>query len=307
VRLTTKFIHTHMKGLKSLVIVAAAVFALTATTDSAFAQRHGSGGDNRGGSNGGGGRSLGSSRGFQGSSNRGSSYSGPRNQVSSSHGGLGNNRFNSGNNRLSSRNGRPGYAYNRPGFGDRRPGYINRRPGFGYYRPGFSRVYGPGRYGYYRPHLGFSLRILPFGYYPFFFGSTQFYYSGGLYYRQYNDSYRVVVPPVGAEVPSIPSDADQVTINGQNYYEYKGVYYSAIVNDEGKDVYVIAGKDGVLNTPGDTEDAGPALQVGDEVNVLPEHVREVVLKGEKYFVSEDGVYYEEVISGDKTTYRVVGL
>jgi hypothetical protein len=200
-------------------------------------------------------------------------------------------------------------AYHREGF------YVGQRDrispfrsGIRIFGSGYSRAYLPthARF-YYRPHIGLSLSVLPFGYYPFFFGNTQFYYSGGLYYRQYEDSYRVVVPPIGAEVPSIPSDAEQVTINGRDYYEYKGVYYNAVVNNDGKTVYIIAGKDGVLNTPDDRVDNGPAIQIGDEVDVLPDHVKEVMLKGEPYFVSEDGVYYQEVTNGDKTTYRVVGL
>jgi hypothetical protein len=182
------------------------------------------------------------------------------------------------------------------------------RSGVGIYRSGYSRAYFPGRTRfYYGPHIGLSLRILPFGYYPFFFGNTQFFYSGGLYYRHYDDNYRVVVPPVGAEVPSIPSDARQVTINGKTYYEYKGVYYDSVVNNDGKTVYVIAGKDGVLNTPTGTSDSEQPIQVGDEVDVLPQNAKEVTLKGEKYYVSDDGVYYQEVIIDGKTTYRVVGM
>lgn len=182
------------------------------------------------------------------------------------------------------------------------------RPRYGSFGRGYSRAYLPVRSRfYYRPHIGLRLNILPFGYYPFYYGNTQFYYSGGLYYRHYNDSYRVVVPPVGAEVPTIPAEAEQVTINGQTYYEYKGVYYSQVVNDDGKTVYIIAGKDGVLNTENGNMSNEQSIQVGDEVDVLPQNAKEVLLKGEKYYVSEDGVYYEAVITGGKTTYRVVGL
>jgi hypothetical protein len=268
-----------MKGLKlkSLVIVAASVFIVAAEVNTASAQRRGGSGSHSSGFS----RSFqGTSRGFQGTSRRF--------QGSSS-------RF------QGAFRGGSLYAGQRNRIAPFRSGLRN-------YNRGYSSVYVPGRAGFsYRPHLGLSLRILPFGYYPFFFGNTQFYYSGGLYYRQYNDSYRVVVPPVGAEVPSIPSDAEEVTINGQTYYEYRGVYYNPVVNGDGKTVYVIAGKDGVLNTPGGNTDSEQAVQIGDEVEVLPQNIREVMLKGEKYYVSEDGVYYQEVPNGDKTTYRVVGL
>jgi len=191
------------------------------------------------------------------------------------------------------RSGRSGYSYNRPGT-SYRYGY---RPNYYHYRPYYSY------YNYYRPFLGFRINVLPFGYYPFYFGPDQFYYSGGLFYRQYENNYEVVAPPVGAEVPSLPSGAQKVTINGQDYYEYKGVYYTESTNADGKTVYVVAGKDGVLNT-GDTE--SPNYQIGDVIDQLPEGCREVTIKNEKYYVSPDDVYYEEVIDGNKTGYRVIG-
>jgi len=145
--------------------------------------------------------------------------------------------------------------------------------------------------------------VLPYGYYPFYFGANQFYYSGGLFYQQNDNQYEVVTPPVGAEVPNLPSEANLVTINGQDYYEYKGVYYTQTTNADGKTVYVVAGKDGVLNTGDNPVDSH---QIGDIIDQLPEGCREVTIKDEKYFVSPDDVYYEEVINGDKTGYRVIG-
>lgn len=144
---------------------------------------------------------------------------------------------------------------------------------------------------------------MPFGYYPFYYGADQFYYSGGLFYRQYDNEYKVVVPPVGAEVPSLPKESNEVVINGETYYEYKGVYYSVSQNADGKTVYIVAGKDGVLNTDGNAQ---PAPQAGEIVTELPEGSREVFLKGEKYYVSPDDIYYEEVPDGKNITYRVVG-
>jgi len=112
-----------------------------------------------------------------------------------------------------------------------------------------------------------------------------------------------VVPPVGAEVPNLPEDANLVTINGVDYYEYKGVYYTQGQNAEGATVYIVAGKDGVLNT---ADGSVNAHQIGDTITELPEGCREVTIKNEKYFVSPDDVYYEEVVDGDNVTYRVIG-
>ncbi len=149
--------------------------------------------------------------------------------------------------------------------------------------------------------------MLPFGYYPFYYGSDRFYFSDGLFYKQYDKEYKVVVPPVGAEVPTLPTDSKEVVINGQTYYESKGVYYSSTQNAEGKQVYVVAGKDGVLNTDGKTVYVNPVAQIGDIVDQLPEDSREILIKGDTYYVSPDGVYYEKLIDGNKITYKVIGL
>ncbi|WP_316734984.1 DUF6515 family protein [Pedobacter aquatilis] len=282
-----------MKRLLSKGLVAFAVAAIVATlnVESASAQR-----PSRGGSSGGG-FSGGSRSGSVGPSRGGSISRQPSMQAPS------NNRIsqapNRGNYNYGGRPERPGYRPN-PGY---RPGY-NYRSGYRY-SPGY-RFYGRPNYGYYnfyRPFIGFRLNVLPFGYYPFYYGPNQYYYSGGLFYRQYENNYQVVTPPVGAEVPNLPEDANLVTIDGVDYYECKGVYYTQSTNKDGKTVYVVAGKDGVLNTTD-----GPIVthQIGDIITILPDGCREVTIKNDKYYVSPDDVYYEEVIDGNKTTYRVIG-
>ncbi|SDD29532.1 DUF6515 family protein [Pedobacter soli] len=272
---------------KGLVVFAAAAMITTLSVGSVSAQRPSRSGGSGGGHSG----SIGPSRGG-GSISRQPSMQAP-----------GRGSFSPG--RVGVRPERPGYSYNRPGY---RPG-VGYRPGYrsGYgYRPGFGRPYYRPYYSYYnfyRPFLGFRIGVLPYGYYPFWFGANQFYYSGGLFYQQNNSQYEVVTPPVGAEVPNLPSDANQVTINGVDYYEYKGVYYTQKENADGKTVYVVAGKDGILNT---TDGPVDTHQIGDIINQLPEGCREVTIKNEKYFVSPDDVYYEEVVDGNNISYRVIG-
>jgi len=276
---------------KGLVVFAVSAMVTTFSVESALAQRPSRGGSSGGGSMGGGrSGSVAPSRG--GGISRQPSMQAPSNNRISQ----GSNRGNYG---YGGRPERPGYRPNQ-GY---RPGY-NYRPGYRY-SPGY-RFYGRPNYGYYnfyRPFIGFRLNVLPFGYYPFYYGPDQYYYSGGLFYRQYENNYQVVTPPVGAEVPSLPDDAELVTIDGVDYYELKGVYYTQSTNKDGKTVYVVAGKDGVLNTTD-----GPVVthQIGDIISVLPEGCREVTIKNDKYFVSPDDVYYEEVIEGNKTSYRVIG-
>lgn len=169
--------------------------------------------------------------------------------------------------------------------------------------------YNHGYYGsYYLPRIGFSIGVLPFGYYPFYYGDYQYYYSDGLFYQYDNNEYTVVEPPVGAEVKSLPDKAQSIVINGQQYYELNGVYYQPVTKDDGTVVYQVAGKDGELNTDGGGDDQYQGPQMGDVVAQLPPDCRKINVNGEKLWVSPDGVYYQEQIDaqGNKS-YKVVGL
>lgn len=237
---------------------------------------------------------------------------------------------NRGNNNFSYR---PNTTFGRRGANDARLGFggggFNRG---GRYYPGrtnygnrfygnrfYGRTSGPwGRYGgyyynrgfygnLYYPRLGFGIGALPLGYYPFYWGGLQFYYSNGYYY-QYNDSqYTVVEPPVGAAINSLPDGAEPISINGEQYYELNGVYYSPVTRDDGSVVYEIAGKDGQLDT--DNSPAAvtiPEAHVGEIVTDLPPDSRKVKLNGEKYFVSPDDYYYQEIEGSDGSkAYKVV--
>jgi hypothetical protein len=198
----------------------------------------------------------------------------------------------------------PSYNYGNRGVGAH--GYYGGRGGWGnrgnfHYYHGYYNTY-------YLPRLGFSCGYLPYGYYPFYWGDEQYFYSGGLYYT-YNDSqYTVVEPPVGAEIGTLPSNAQSIVINGQQYYEANGVYYQAVVKDDGTTTYQIAGKDGELNTnDGGNVNTEQAPQIGDIVQNLPQDVRKIRLNGEKYYVSQDGYYYQETSdSAGNKVYKIVG-
>jgi hypothetical protein len=167
-----------------------------------------------------------------------------------------------------------------------------------------------GRYFYGYPSIGFRIGFLPYGYFPFYFGPDLYYYYGGVFYRPYDDGgYEIVTPPVGAAVPSLPKGAQSIVIDGNQYYELNGVYYQATTDDKGKTVYVVAGKDGVLNTNGESADNPPPTpQVGDIVNQLPDGCRKITLNGKKYFVAPDGIYYESFTdSHNFKAYRIVSI
>ena len=173
----------------------------------------------------------------------------------------------------------------------------------GFYRPGF------GYYGY--PQLGFYFGVLPFGYYPFYWGDDLFYYNAGIFYTPYDGGgYEVTTPPVGAAVPNIPEGAKAIKINGDQFYELNGVYYKAVVNDAGKTMYQVAGRDGVLNTEDNggmaPDDSAP--KVGDIVNELPDGCRKVSLNGKKYFVSPNDIYYQVTVDQNGNVgYRIASI
>jgi hypothetical protein len=208
---------------------------------------------------------------------------------------------------------RTGTGFGRGGVGVR--GSLSFRGGTGYfagrgyragafYRPGF------GYYGY--PHLGFYLGVLPFGYYPFYWGTSLYYYYGGIFYSPYdNGGYQVTSPPIGAGIPDLPENAQPIKIDGIQYYEANGVYYKEGVDDKGKKIYIVAGKDGVLNTDASVTDPNATVtapQVGDMVNQLPDDCRRVTLNGKKYFVSPNGIYYEKVTDPNgNVAYRIASL
>lgn len=230
----------------------------------------------------------------------------------------------------------PGYAGGRGYAG--RGGYYGRGGAYygrGYY--GHGGFYGPhywgargwwgGRGGFYWgggfyaslywPRIGFSVGYLPYGYYPFYWDDAQYFYSNGFYYQYNNNQYTVVEPPLGAEVTTLPAKAQPITINGQQYYELNGVYYQPVTKDDGSASYVIAGKDGQLNTdnggsaqqPNGNVSSAPsqAPQIGDIYNELPQGTRRIKINGDTFYVSPDDYYYQ--ISTDNTghqVYKIVG-
>jgi len=196
------------------------------------------------------------------------------------------------------------YGHNHPGSPyDHYHGYL---PGNTYYH------YNHGYYGtYYRPRLGFSIAVLPYGYYPFYWGDYEYFYSDGLFYQYDDNQYTVVEPPVGAEVTSLPSNAQSIVINGQQFYEVDGVYYKPVTKDDGTLVYEVAGKDGELNTDdsgGDNNGMPPAPQIGDVVQQLPQGSRRLNINGQVMYMSPDGIYYQSFVDQDgNTEYKIVGL
>src|ERR1700744_3421330 len=131
---------------------------------------------------------------------------------------------------------------------------------------------------YVYPHAGVVVRTLPAGYYSFYWHNSPYYYNNGLFYQAYADgSYKVAIPPLGAEVPSLPIDAEIITIDGNPYFQYKGVYYESDIGPDGQFAYKVAGKDGIPHS-GIGPDSNSPL-IGDMTDELPDGSRQVKLGG----------------------------
>ena len=185
--------------------------------------------------------------------------------------------------------------------------------GHGYYGRGGWALHGGfffygGFYGsLYYPWLGLGFGFLPFGYYSFYWGGYPYYYSDGFFYQYDNNQYTVVEPPVGASINALPKDAKSIIIDGQQYYESNGVYYQSTTKDDGTVVYEVMGKDGSLNTNA-TGVNSVLPKVGDIVNQLPPDCRKVKLGDTTYYVSEDGIYYQETTdSNNNKAYKIVSI
>jgi hypothetical protein len=315
------------------------------TTPSGGGGGGGGGGSHSSGSGGGGGSVGGSHSSGGGGGSVGVSRSSGNSGVARSSGG-GGSRYSGGAGvrGVTSTSQRPTYVYrqgaivrNNAPVTVARTGVVNRGGNYGYparvgvastvsYRSAPKIGYGHASVGYWGTHgyyhlnhgyyrtgycnrLGYHCRVLPYGYYPFFWADSQYFYDDGLFYTYANDEYTVVEPPVGAEVTSICDNAESIVINGEQYYECNGVYYQKVTKDDGTVVYVVAGKDGVLNTDQQIQDDQPqGPQLGDIVTKLPPDCRKIKVNGEVLYVSPDGVYYQEIIdaNGNKT-YKIVGL
>lgn len=187
--------------------------------------------------------------------------------------------------------------------------------GFGgnpyYYNNGFYYGYYGGYYSPIFPPFGLQIGVLPFGYSRLFIGGDPYYYYNGIYYQQYNNSYQVVDAPMGATVSSLPDGARSVTVNGENLYELNGTYYKSGTDQNGNPVFIVVGKNGVINNTGETDQsntmaAPQEMQIGDTISQLPEGSKIVTINGEQVYETPDNFYLREENNNGVTQYEVVG-
>ncbi len=184
------------------------------------------------------------------------------------------------------------------------------------YRPVVRQVYrSPGAYVHFGPVFGLRINVLPAGYSRVYSGSNPYYYNQGVYYRSQNSGggYEVVAPPLNATVNNLPANANVTIIDGQKFYQVGGTFYQEEISQDNRLSYRVVGTDGVLNTGyvDNEEDLNAVDEViptiGSRYDELPAESRVQVINQQKYFVSNGGVYYKEVIEGDKIRYEVTSV
>ena len=72
-------------------------------------------------------------------------------------------------------------------------------------------------------------------------GSEYFYQDGVFYVMDANGEYKVIVPPAGAMVDSLPEDYDIVVLNGDEYYKVDDTVYKVTIS-EGKPYFEVLGQ-----------------------------------------------------------------
>jgi len=113
----------------------------------------------------------------------------------------------------------------------------------------------------------------------------QVYYDSGVYYVKEGNGYKVIQPPPGATIPTLPAGSETVVVNETtNNYYYAGTYY-----EKGDEGYVVV-----------------PPTAGTIVPNLPEGGEEVKI-GDITYVKLGQTYYQPVQVNGKNIYEVVNV
>jgi len=92
-------------------------------------------------------------------------------------------------------------------------------------------------FNHYYPAQGYISAALPMGAISVGFGRDRFWFGGGVWYRPYGSSFRVIMPPIGVIIPILPSAYVSLNFGGVPYYYANGIYYTQAIPGPG---YVVA-------------------------------------------------------------------
>lgn len=118
----------------------------------------------------------------------------------------------------------------------------------------------------------------------------QYYHCDGIYYRQYDNYYRVVRPPVGVTLTYLPDGYISFQYGGRPYYRYENTYYvQEVVNSQ--PTYI------VVEPPSEFY-----------VDALPPDCYQVYYRDRLYYVDiYEEIAYAPVIVDGYTRYRPTNL
>jgi hypothetical protein len=71
---------------------------------------------------------------------------------------------------------------------------------------------------------------------------SSYYYQDGVFYSMDSDGeYKVIIPPAGALVETLPEDYEMVTLDGNEYYKVDDTIFRVIIS-EGKPYFEVLGQ-----------------------------------------------------------------
>jgi hypothetical protein len=74
-------------------------------------------------------------------------------------------------------------------------------------------------------------------------GKKYFYYYGTFYIKTDEaDEYITVDPPKGAIVDALPEGYKDVTVDGNEYYEFEGILYKPVISENDEELFEVTGK-----------------------------------------------------------------
>ena len=112
--------------------------------------------------------------------------------------------------------------------------------------------------------------------------NRNYHYDQGVYYVKVDNGYKAVAAPIGANIPELPEDTQDVVVDSKTSYYYMGTFYK---EDSG-------GGYTVIKAP-----------VGGMVSYLPDGYTTQTSNGKTYYVYA-GVYYQAKAVDSGTAYVV---
>ncbi len=84
------------------------------------------------------------------------------------------------------------------------------------------------------PPVGFRIRTLALAPVRIVVRNRPFWYAQGVFYVKQNEEYIVAETPVGAVVPELPEDAEEIDFSGVTAYELNDAIYQEV--DDGYEI-----------------------------------------------------------------------